>query len=273
MTFKNKGFSLLEISIVIIVIALITGVIVVGQSLVASSRLQAVIADADAYKKAVTLFKDKYKELPGDFSGATAIWGSDTCPPSANVVPKTATCNGNADGFIGDSTSTPIAITTSTEALRMWQHLANANFIKGTFNGATSSSSSSWDAGINTPKLAIKKAAFSLHYLNSNSVPASAFNTTYKHVLTLGAPGSAATKPSNAAILTPTDAMSLDAKIDDGKPGQGLVLSYTNDSTSPTYNATAASTCTTGTQATAATATYTTSYQKIACSLIFITGF
>lgn len=263
MSLKNKGFTLVEFAVVVLLIGLIAGAVTVGTTILRNARLYSVIADVEMYKKSAILFKDKYKELPGDFSGATALWGTDpgACPPAANLLPKTTTCNGNGDGFIGDSTSTPLAITTSSEALRFWQHLSNAGFIPGVFNGAASSSNSSLQVGINSPKSEMQPGTYSFFYINSSSLPASVYSATYQHVVVFGAVNTTAAKPANLGAIAPSDAQAVDKKIDDGKPGTGNVLSYTTDGTSPTPSC-----------ATSATA-YSRTASNLYCSLIFITGF
>src|SRR3954470_10836183 len=112
---SKQGFTLLEMSIVLVIIAFIIGGMLVSKTMIRSSRLQTVIADADRYKKAIGLFKEKYKELPGDMPNATSFWGTDPggCPSTpANAVVKTTTCNGNGDSFIGDATGTPLGTAT-----------------------------------------------------------------------------------------------------------------------------------------------------------------
>ncbi len=61
--------------------------------------------------------------------------------------------------------------------------------------------------------------------------------------------------------FTPTEAMSIDTKIDDGLPGQGLIVGMT-----PNWSETA--NC--ATTVDKATAKYNTGYTGIACNLLFI---
>ena len=67
---KQTGFTLLELSVVLIIIALVAGGIVVGQSLIRSATLRSVMGEYDHYLKAVQEFQDKYLALPGDMPNA-----------------------------------------------------------------------------------------------------------------------------------------------------------------------------------------------------------
>lgn len=271
----SRGFTLIELSMALVIIALIAGGIVAGQSLVRSAQLQSIAKDEDQYVKAIQTFKEKYHELPGDMENATDFWGVDTgCTTSplsdataANVTPKTATCNGNGDGFIGDAAGTPLTTTTNWhESYRIWQHLVDAGVIKGSYTGALSSrtSGNKPDPGMNIPASKISGAGLSILYAAPTTAGATGyFPGNYHHVIVFGAPVSAHASTYGAAI-SPADAESIDQKLDDGKPGTGNIMSF------PT--GTLAS-CTTGDYTASATATYKISDTNLDCSLIFITGF
>jgi prepilin-type N-terminal cleavage/methylation domain-containing protein len=72
---KKTGFSLLELSIVLTIIALLAGGVVLGNSLLKSASMKRIITDVDLYKKSLEQFQEIYNELPGDMTNATQIWG------------------------------------------------------------------------------------------------------------------------------------------------------------------------------------------------------
>ena len=62
----KQGFTLVELSIVIIIIGFLIAGISAGTSLIRQAGLSSVITDLTNYKMAVNMFKDKYGGLPGD---------------------------------------------------------------------------------------------------------------------------------------------------------------------------------------------------------------
>jgi prepilin-type N-terminal cleavage/methylation domain-containing protein len=87
----EKGFTLIELSIVLVLIGLIIGGVLKGQELMESTRLKMSISQWDAVKSAVNTFQDKYQALPGDYAQA------NTYIPN---VP--ASTEGNGNGLIGN---------------------------------------------------------------------------------------------------------------------------------------------------------------------------
>src|ERR1043165_1985480 len=89
----QRGFTLIEMSIVLVIIGLIVGGILKGQELIESARQKNVISQIDMIKSGVTTFTDRFKGYPGDYSRASANINSDLK-------------NGDDNGFVGTSRST-----------------------------------------------------------------------------------------------------------------------------------------------------------------------
>jgi len=85
---KKAGFTLVEMSIVLVIIGLVVGGALVGRDLLHAARLNKVISEMNNYKVAVTMFQDKMSALPGDMTNATAFW------------PSAGTADGDGDGLI-----------------------------------------------------------------------------------------------------------------------------------------------------------------------------
>src|SRR5579884_171721 len=68
----QRGFTLIEISIVLVIIGLIVGGVLVGQDLIRSAQVRATIAQIEKFNTAANTFKGKYGALPGDMAAATA---------------------------------------------------------------------------------------------------------------------------------------------------------------------------------------------------------
>lgn len=63
---QNQGFTLIELSIVLVIIGLIVGGVLVGQDLIKAAETRATLAQIEKYNTAVNTFKTKYNGIPGD---------------------------------------------------------------------------------------------------------------------------------------------------------------------------------------------------------------
>ena len=62
----QRGFTLVELSIVLVIIGLLIGGILVGQSLISSAKINAQVSQLQQFDAGVMVFKSQYKYLPGD---------------------------------------------------------------------------------------------------------------------------------------------------------------------------------------------------------------
>ena len=74
-TSYGEGFSLVELAIGLLVIRLVIGGVFKGRNLLQNARIQDTIAQISDYKLVVASFVDRYQPLPGDFQGASGIFG------------------------------------------------------------------------------------------------------------------------------------------------------------------------------------------------------
>ncbi len=221
----NRGFSLIELAIVIVIVGLLAGGIVVGQSLVHSAELNSIIGDYQRYKSAIQTFHDKYAALPGDMTNATSYWGKDNadCGGDTGTAATPGTCNGNGDKLISYATAA-----TSRESYRFWQQLSLDGLIEGNYTGTGTIG----DPNTNVPPGRLTGSGWTPVSLAPNGAE---FNytdgdTKFGNYLVFGTVSQ--TIYPNIAILMPRDAFSIDNKFDDGKPGTGIVKSN-NDSSIP----------------------------------------
>ena len=62
----RSGFTLIELSIVLVIIGLIIGGVLAGQDLIVAAKNRAQISQIEKYQTAVRTFQSKYGYLPGD---------------------------------------------------------------------------------------------------------------------------------------------------------------------------------------------------------------
>jgi prepilin-type N-terminal cleavage/methylation domain-containing protein len=264
---RNKGFTLLELSIVLVIIALIAGGVLAGRTMIRSAELQAVIREYDVYVKALQEFNTKYAQLPGDFSGATTIWGSLGGGCAVYIAPPSgiSTCNGDGDGRIGVSTSAGV-LSASSEWWLAWKHLSNAGLIDGSYTGGLASTSTVGEAQIdlNVPASKLTPAGWTMFYMQQIADSASLWGEAtggYGHMLSFGK--AVTGSYTRGGIISPSDALDIDKKMDDGRPGKGTVRAWRTG-----YLAN----CTENDSSSTAQ-TYKTSRTDPDCSLLFILGF
>lgn len=208
---KKSGFSLIELSIVLIIIGLLIAGVTGGASLIKSSELRSIITEARSWAIGVNSFYNQFDALPGDYNVAVGVASTDG--------DNDGTIEGNGGGG-----------TNSYEGRGAWIHMKSAGIFDTTvLSGASSISSAAAGAsgnlfGVNTPKSKIKSAGWDLDY-----------NTTSTHnVAVLTGIGSTALSASSSnsyvkgtsiavAAITPTDALAIDAKFDDGDAAAGKV--------------------------------------------------
>lgn len=216
---RYSGFTLIELSIVLVIIGLIVGGVLVGQDLIRAAQLRSIITEADAYKSAVFAFKTKYNCLAGDCPNATDYFGAKA--DCSDRTEFTKTCNGNNDSKISYITST---VTTGNDVFLFWQHLALAGLISGKFNGVEGVLGvQDIDAGVNAPTAKIEGGAWGVSQLNATTLssPTHHFKIDFGNHFAFGIPDSAINGFTRLAILTPMETYNIDQKIDDGKPAKG----------------------------------------------------
>lgn len=284
-TLRTGGFTLIELSIVLVIIGLLVGGVLVGRDLIRTSELNKIISEQSKFVTAINTFRGKYGQWPGDMTNSTTYWGvaggnasdnySDTCYGISNSIDygQLTTCNGSGDGQIGCVGTQMSDIPCSHEGVFIWQHLANAKLITGQFKPSFAPNVSGVQqalqtVGVNIPVSAVNpRTGWSMWFLCLSSEATVFSNSTCSNKLFYGGQSSTAnfnwTDMAFNPALSGPDARRLDQKIDDGKPGTGAVRSFGNGNGF-------APNCATTTNP--ATAVYNTA-NSIECSLIFNGGF
>lgn len=194
---RQRGFTLIELSIVLVILGLIVGGIVGGKALIRQGEIHKIITTADNYKVAYNAFHMQYDALPGDFTDASQYW------PGSH--------NGDGDGVIGAEGG-------HVESLYVWEHFGEAELIPGTYAGCCLHQP--WEPGVNMPNVKVG-TTLSLYITSAEHVYDKG---PYPIVEISGYSGPA--QSQDAGILKPSEARSIDLKIDDGKADTGNMTAY-----------------------------------------------
>ena len=111
---KQKGFTLIEIAIVLVIIGLLLGGVLKGQELINTARVRALNNTVDGITAAWFSFQDRYRAFPGDYSQA------DVNLPGVTQV-------GDGNGLVD----------TDLERGTLWVHLQAAGYVTGGYDDNT----------------------------------------------------------------------------------------------------------------------------------------
>ena len=223
-TAMQRGFSLVELSIVLVILGLLTGGILAGQSLIRASEIRAVVSEYQRYATATQTFRDKYLSVPGDMSNATRFWNRQVnqawCVTNSSAsVTTPGTCDGDGDGLVENTAG---AVSQSSERFQIWRQLANAGLIEGNYSGYTGSTAVDAPVvGDNTPPGKVATTGWSAYARgNYAGLTAYLFAGDYGNELSL----TRWTSGTGSGFLKAEEVWSIDTKLDDGKPGKGFIF-------------------------------------------------
>ena len=193
---EQKGFTLVEIAIVLVIIGLLLGGILKGQELINSARVRNLADSTSGIQAAYFGFIDRYRRVPGDWqqTAAQAAIGG--------VVNSGGNDNGRLDGTGANAYREPNAL---------WEHLSKAGFVNGSYSGTIAEPTTANGAGPFNPFNSAIVMARTPDYIDYT----------------------AAAPPTRLHLIvgrgTPVDiARELDTKLDDSNPGTGGLRSALN---------------------------------------------
>src|SRR5580765_7172130 len=94
-----RGFTLVEIAIVLIIIGLLLGGILKGQEMITQAKIKNVIGDFSGISAAYHGYVDRYKKIPGDDPCAGGVVLAGTCGTTTGRW--TGATAGNGNGQVG----------------------------------------------------------------------------------------------------------------------------------------------------------------------------
>lgn len=112
---EGRGFNLVEIATVLVIVGLLLGGVLKGQALVTDARVRHIVNDLDRVSAAVLAYRDRFTQMPGDDSEATGHFDTSR--------------GGNGDGILDGAYDSAVA---GQESRLLWTHLRRAQLIEGT---------------------------------------------------------------------------------------------------------------------------------------------
>lgn len=209
---SEKGFTLVELAIVMIIIGLLIGGILKGQELINNSRVTATVSQGKAIEAGISGFRDKYAGFPGDILTPSTRLQNCTAALCATA--------GDADGRIEAATATdPGAANAATnESTVSFIHLAAAGMIGGVNSAAAAVNT----PGQSNPVIPID-GAWQLGFSDGTGTAriGTAALEAGHYIVGLATVGTAAAATN--APFNPAQAANIDTKLDDGRADSGTV--------------------------------------------------
>jgi prepilin-type N-terminal cleavage/methylation domain-containing protein len=193
---EQNGFSLLELSVAIVIIGFIAAAVLQGKNILENAKIRSIVSEFTEHQTSANSFKLKYLQYPGDFDEAEDYWGN------ANTI------NGDGDGKIEF-----IHLGVIYESYRAWQHLSYAKMTKANYAGNETSGAAELDIDVPSSK---QVGGYILEYgiLGLNT----------SNVIALGIPLiSNGADISLGAALSTGKAYAIDNKTDGGNPSTGKI--------------------------------------------------
>ena len=113
---NQKGFTLVEIAIVLVIVGLLLGGVMKGQELINSAKIRSLASKIQSVSMAWYTFQDRYQQKPGDFNQAVNNLGG-------------IAVNGDGNGVVDIAESNDV-----------WSHLSLAGLITGSYDTNTTGS-------------------------------------------------------------------------------------------------------------------------------------
>ena len=200
---NNKAFSLIELSIVLIIIGLLVAGITGGQSLIYSAKINGAMTEIQNFKQGIFAFKALKDRLPGDLK-------------NNNQIGLNADQRYDDNTFGGDFVSSKCGLPMTRQGPQVELYLAKiTNFKPQTPN--CGGGVIEWPYGM-LPSKNFKHLGFEVHFYIKTAIEYSNFDYG-QHFIRMHRGVGKSTIPFYAK-----DGYNIDKKFDDGKPLSGKII-------------------------------------------------
>jgi prepilin-type N-terminal cleavage/methylation domain-containing protein len=210
-----KGFTLIELSVVLVIIGLLVGGVLVGRELIETARLRQQITQIGDLNTAINTFRLKYNGLPGDLLASTAIGIGMTSRSGPfghgdgdSIIEA---CSNGSSGIAGGYFGCETAL--------FWNDLSAAGLIGYQFTSATDAllTVPAGQQSLYFPNAKINPRA-SILVFSESCEKGNCFSLARIDQISAGG----AYGVNNAAV-SPQQAFAIDSKMDDGEANTGRV--------------------------------------------------
>lgn len=208
---SERGFTLVELAIVMIIIGLLIGGILKGQELINNARVSSAVTQIKGVEGAINTFRDKYSAVPGDILNA-----GNRLPNCAGECAQAG--NGNSLIEVTTTAGNVGAATADDEGGHAFVHLMASGVLSGP-GVDTSIASGSWAAATAYPDFNIG-GKITIGYNTTDPTGTPGTDVLTGHYMGVGSIGGAA---MGAETIAASQAAAIDRKLDDGLPNAGSV--------------------------------------------------
>jgi len=123
---KQKGFTLVEIAIVLVIVGLLIGGVLKGQEMITNAKLKRIESDNAGIAAAMFSYQDRYLQLPGDDSGASGRFSVYADDDEVN-----GSGTGTIDGVWNVVSTGDVTTAQTAETNLFFAHLRAAGLVPG----------------------------------------------------------------------------------------------------------------------------------------------
>lgn len=216
----GSGFTLIELSIVLVIIGLLVGGVLLGRDLIEVSKIRRQASQLQEISTAYNVFRLKFNAIPGDL---------------CKNAPSFGLACGNAAGYRDNGVIDDIIIATGPlqflayEPVYFMPHLVDAGLLPA--NPAISCPS--WGPSV-------KASGLYANAINpSTAMIAAPYRGEVAMFLGINLPTCVLNRinlSSDGGVMSPAQAMGIDTKIDDGIPNSGSFIATTLTAAPPSIS-------------------------------------